>query len=97
MGSRLFPERADNTYRGHKLAPLGLVVLVRYRALIPFMFVLLLLDRLARNLILQLIPIGRTGTPPASAVTFAILAVTILGLLLSLWRRQLSLPDGHPG
>lgn len=76
---------------------LGLVVLVRYRALIPFMFALFLMDRLARNLILQLIPIERTGTPPVSAITLGLLAVTILGLLLSLWPRQLSLPDGHPG
>ena len=148
MISQLLPPRADNAYRGHKLAlvlfglllllkagislgsifnghtaassadgiPIdtytpagartvvslfallglsnlviclvGTVVLVRYRSLIPFMFALFLLQQLSRRLILELLPIVRTGTPPGSTINLAILTVMIVGLALSLWRRD---------
>lgn len=65
----------------------GILVLVRYRALVPFMFALLLLQHLSRTLILQIIPIARTGTPPGSAVNLVLLALMIVGLALSV-RRQ---------
>ena len=67
---------------------IGTVVLVRYRSLIPFMFGLLLLQQLSRGLILQILPIERTGTPPGSAINVVILSMMILGLALSLWRRD---------
>ena len=142
--NRLFPERADHTYRGSKLAlwffallvlvktaislgsifngytaassadgipldsfsPAGaqtvlslfallgvsqlviclvcILVLVRYRALIPLMFALLLLYQLSRQLILRFLPIPRTGTPPGSAINLVLLGVMIVGLALSL-------------
>lgn len=148
MFNQLFPQRIDNTYRGHKLAlwlfgllvlmktamsvnsiflghkiatsadgiPLDtfppaaaqtvlalfaiwglahvmicllcVLVLVRYRALIPFMFLFLLLEHLGRKLLLQFIPIVRTGTPPGSYVNLALLAVMIVGLALSLSRKS---------
>jgi hypothetical protein len=144
----LLPRRADNTYRGHKVAlalfallllvktaislgsilnghtaassadgiPLdtytpagartvlslfallglsnlvicfiGTVVLVRYRSLIPFMFALFLVQQLSRKLIFEFLPIARTGTPPGSAINLVILSVMIVGLALSLWRRD---------
>jgi len=65
----------------------GILVLVRYRALVPLMFALLLLQHLSRTLILQIIPIARTGTPPGSAVNLVLLALMIVGLALSV-RRQ---------
>jgi len=146
--NELLPRRADNTYRGHKLALalfglllllkagvslgsifightaassadgipidtytpagartvvslfallglsnliicfIGTVVLVRYRGLIPFMFGLFLLHHLGRQLILQFLPIARTGTPPGSAINLGILTVMIVGLAFSLWRRD---------
>lgn len=148
MFNRLLPERADNAYRGHKLAvpvlglllfmkaaislgsifnghtaatsadgiPIdsytpagartvvslfalvgvsnlmisltGMVVLLRYRTLIPFMFTLLLVYQLSRKLILQFLPIARTGTPPGSTVNLVILGLIIVGLALSLWNRK---------
>jgi hypothetical protein len=67
------------------LCVLCILVLVRYRSMIPFMFALLLLEHLSRKLILQLMPIVRTGTPPGSAINLALLALMSVGLALSLW------------
>ena len=66
---------------------LCILVLVRYRGMIPFMFALLLVEQLSRKLILQLMPIVRTGTPPAFAINLVLLALMIVGLALSLWRQ----------
>lgn len=157
MFGQLFPQRIDNTYRGHKLAlwllslvvlmkvgiglnsilngyyvassadgipldtftPAGaravvsmfaiwglcqlifgllcLLALIRYRALVPFMFALLLLEHLSRKLILLVTPIIKTGTPPGSVVNFVFLAVMIVGLALSLWSRDsLQGQEGRP-
>ncbi|HET7202010.1 MAG TPA: hypothetical protein VFI92_01460 [Steroidobacteraceae bacterium] len=63
---------------------LCILVLVRYRAMIPFMFALLLLEHLTRKLILFVMPIPRTGTPPGSVINLALVAVMIVGLILSL-------------
>lgn len=63
---------------------LGILVLVRYRSMIPFMFGLLLLESLSRRLILQFVPIVKTGTPPGFYVNLGLLAVMIVGLALSL-------------
>ena len=63
---------------------LCVVVLVRYRSLIPLMFVLLLLYQLSRKLILYYLPIPRTGAPPVSAINLTILGLMIVGLVLSL-------------
>ncbi len=68
------------------LGLLGMLVLGRYRALVPLMFSLLLLDQLGRKLILLFIPIERTGAPSGSVVYFALLAAVIVGLALSLRR-----------
>jgi hypothetical protein len=69
------------------LCLLGILVLVRYRSMIPFMFALLLLEHLGRRLILHLMPIVRTGTPPGFYVNLVLLAVMLVGLALSLRRR----------
>ncbi len=63
---------------------LCILVLIRYRSMIPFMFALLLLEYLSRKLILQFLPIVRTGTPPGFYVNFILLALMIVGLALSL-------------
>jgi hypothetical protein len=66
---------------------LGVLVLVRYRRMVPFMFALLLVEQVSRKLILQFRPIVRVGTPPASFVNLALLALMVVGLALSLWSR----------
>ena len=66
---------------------LGLVVLLRYRGLIPFVFALLLFEHLGRRLILAMLPIERTGSPPGFGVNVVLIALTVAGLALSLWER----------
>ncbi|HUP62417.1 MAG TPA: hypothetical protein VNA69_18575 [Thermoanaerobaculia bacterium] len=68
------------------LCALSVLVLVRYRSMVPLMYVLFLLEHAGRKLILQFLPIVRTGQPPAFAINLAILALTIIGLALSLWK-----------
>lgn len=67
---------------------IGLLVLVRYRAMVPFMFALLLLEHLSRKLIFWILPIARTGTPPGFFVNLVFVAVMIVGLVLSLWNQN---------
>ena len=67
---------------------LCMLVLVRYRSMIPFMFALLLLEHLSRRLIINLMPIVRSGTPPGSYVNLILLGLMIVGLALSLWSRD---------
>lgn len=67
---------------------IALAVLIRYRGLVPFMFALLLFQQLGRYLVLQFLPIVRTGTPPGFVINLALLGLMIAGLALSLWRRN---------
>jgi hypothetical protein len=61
-----------------------IVVLVRYRSMIPFMFALLLVEYLSRRVILHFLPVARLGTPPGSIVNLIILSLIVIGLVLSL-------------
>ena len=69
----------------------GVLALTRYRAMIPFLFVLFLLEHLARRWILLVKPIARTGTPPGTYVNLVILVLMIVGLAMSL-RSRADLP-----
>ena len=72
-----------------------IVGLIRYRTPIPLMFVLLVLEHLGRRLILLFLPIPRTGTPPGFAINLALLALLIVGLVLSLRSRDTSPAPGR--
>ena len=63
---------------------LCVLVLVRYRSAVPFMFALLLLNYLASQLIFQFVPLARTGTPPGPIANLIIFALMVTGLVLSL-------------
>jgi len=67
---------------------IGVLVLVRYRALVPFMFALLLLEHLGRRLIFLVLPITTIGTPPGFVVNIAFVLVMVVGLGLSLWNQD---------
>jgi hypothetical protein len=66
----------------------SVVVLIRYRNMVPLMFTLLLLEHLGRRLTLYFIPLVRTGTPPGFFVNLALLTVMLVGLALSLLGRR---------
>ena len=72
---------------------LCILVLIRYRALVPFMFALLLVEHLLRRVIFLALPMPRIGQPPGFAINLALVAVMIVGLGLSLWNRGRSRPD----
>ena len=69
---------------------LDMLVLARYRSMVPFMFAFLLLEHLSRKLLLQFVPMIRTGTPPGFYINLGLLTLMIVGLALSL-RSQSSL------
>jgi hypothetical protein len=65
----------------------GVIVLVRYRAMIPFMYLLLLILQLGSKALLLVRPIARSGassTQVGSAVILALLAMLLTGFVLSL-------------
>lgn len=64
------------------------VVLVWYRRAVPLMFVVLLVTYTAGQLLGRVFPIVRVGQPPAVVVNLTLLGLTILGLILSLWKRR---------
>jgi hypothetical protein len=69
-----------------------LVVLVRYRAMIPFMYLLLLVMQLASRMILFVHPIVRSGEnggqPIGVYINLGILTLTFVGFALSLLDRS---------
>ncbi len=70
------------------ICALGVLVLLRYRALVPLMFTLLLLEQLGRKVVSVAMPIPRTGAPAGSMVNLVFLGLMIAGLALSLWSRK---------
>ena len=70
------------------LGLLCVLVLVRYRALVPLMFAFLLLEHVGKRVVHQMMPIERTGTPPGSAINLVLLSLMVVGLALSLWSRD---------
>jgi len=69
------------------LALQGVVVLIRYRAMIPFMFLVLLILQLGSKALVLAHPIPRSGVSTAqlgSIFILAILAISIVGFALSL-------------
>ncbi len=78
------------------IALLGVVVLIRWRALIPFMFLVQLIVQLGGRVLLGVNPIARSaetsmgfaGHPVGFWVNLAILAMTIIGFVLSLQNRS---------
>ena len=72
------------------LALLGIVVLIRYRAMIPLMYLLLLIQQVGSRLVLLVNPIARLGgvQPIGAAINITILVMLIIGFVLSLQSRS---------
>jgi hypothetical protein len=77
------------------IALICVVVLFRYRGAVPLMFVVLGLSYLGGQAILRFVPIVRVGTPPGVFLNLIIFGLTVVGLVLSLWRRGGSDPVGR--
>ncbi len=72
------------------LGLLGTVALVRYRAMVPFVYALVLLEHVSRKVILAFLPVVKTGTPPGFTVNLVLLAVELIGLGVALWPRTVA-------
>jgi hypothetical protein len=64
---------------------LGTLALLRYRAMVPLVFLLLLAEHVGRKLILLAQPVAAEGSFPAVSINAGFLAVTLVGLALSVW------------
>ena len=73
------------------LGLLGLLALVRYRAMVPLVFLLMLVDHVAARLLLLARPVVR-GETTTTAISVNLIVFTLLlaGLALSLWRPKRS-------
>ena len=70
------------------LGLLCVLALIRYRSMVPLLFVLLLIEQLGRQLIVTYLPIPRVGEPSVSMVHWTLLVLTVAGLGLSLVIRE---------
>jgi hypothetical protein len=62
-----------------------LLVVFRYRSLVPFMYLMLILETLLRELVGYMKPITFAHTPPGSIGNQVVLPLAVLMLVLSLW------------
>jgi hypothetical protein len=71
------------------LALLGIAALVRYRAMVPFVYLLLLVDQVGRRMVISAHDIERAAGTAAGAsyLVYALLALLFAGLALSLLGR----------
>jgi hypothetical protein len=71
------------------LALLGLIALVRYRAMVPLMFLVLLTEHFGRRAVLALHPIARPEGPPIGLyINLALTAVLLIGFVLAILDRR---------
>jgi hypothetical protein len=61
------------------------VVALRYRALIPFMYVLILAEYAGRIGVGSVKSLPTTGVPPGAYLNLVLIVAAILGLVLSFW------------
>jgi len=66
---------------------LGVLTLARYRSAVSLVFVVLMLNYLAGQLVLQFVPLVRTGTPAGPMMNLMLFVLMIIGLPLSLRHR----------
>lgn len=70
------------------LALIYWVVIVRYRALVSLMWIIILVEQLLRALAGHLKPIVTDAPPPGEYWTYILMAVSLLVLAFSLWVRD---------
>ena len=67
---------------------LCLLVLVRYRALVPLMFALFFIEFVGRRLIFQFMPLERAATSVPGIINLVLVGLILVGLVLSLWNQR---------
>ena len=66
-----------------------LLAMIRYRAMVPMIYLWLALEYLGRRVILDVYPIERVpGTSSGSIINLGLIALLALGLALSIWPRR---------
>lgn len=71
---------------------LGVLILVRYRRAVPFMFAFLALSNILGQILLYFVPLVRVGNPVAATVNNWTVVLMLAGLALSLMQRKRALP-----
>jgi hypothetical protein len=66
-------------------ALIQLLVVIRYRSLVPFMWLMLALEILLRELVGKMKPVTFAHTPPGAIGNQLLLPLAVLMLVLSLW------------
>lgn len=66
----------------------GIVALVRYRALVPITFLLLLTEQVFWRIVHYALPVSNQGDSGGSWFIYGLLALTFVGFILSLWKRR---------
>jgi hypothetical protein len=66
------------------LTLIALLALVRYRAMVPLVFALLLLEHLCRRAVALEYAIARDGQPVGTYISLGLMAILLTGLVLSL-------------
>ena len=75
------------------LGLLGVLLLLKYRPLVPIFLFVLLIEYLARKGINAYIPIARSDNAPGGAINWAIFGVMLLAFVLSMRQRHVSQPQ----
>ena len=75
------------------LGAFGLVLLVKYRALVPLFLLLLLVEYVARKGVAAYIPIVRTDRAPGGAINWAIFGVMLVAFVLSMHQSNVPPPS----
>ena len=76
------------------LSLLGVLLLLKYRPLVPIYLLVLLVEYLARKGVNAYMPIARSGNAPGGAINWAIFGVMLLAFVLSM--RQRNVPQLPP-
>ena len=69
-------------------AIIQIIVVIRYRSLVPLMYALLILETLLRELVGHIKPVTFTHTPPGAIANNIILPLAALMLVVALWNRK---------
>ncbi|MBT9444731.1 MAG: hypothetical protein IV086_03420 [Hyphomonadaceae bacterium] len=67
----------------------GVLAMIRYRAMVPFIYFWLLAEFLGRRVVLTLYPIDRVdGAASGSIINLVLISLMVSGFVLSMWPRR---------